>query len=384
MAIDEFDHEHDKRAGDVFKVADLLVSRAIAGHGSEIDIIAYYGSYAQGVASETSDLDIFFVPAEGKDPPVGHTVLVGGLLYDFWGIRWETLEGFATGRTRGWAFAPALVHHAKTLYARSAEQEARFAAVQRSVLDLQSPEARPQMVQRALEAFKTVLAHLGNLRLAAVGEMSDLRFAGWGVIVAACECLALANQTFFHRGWGHLLHEIPRLEHRPTDLEALIVTISTSDSREAIAAGAERLALGTRRVLREAQDALASQREPGQVFEAAYPELKDGLGKVLRACERDQPVSASAAAWSAQSELSLMLNDLCSGTDPAGFNLYSEFATLYSQLGFPDLMGASYADLGEVAERTRSLDGHLRRWLGEQSVSLNEFETLEEFERSLC
>ena len=113
------DHPRDgSKALDVFRVADLLVSRATQAHGADIDLIAYYGSYAQGVAGSNSDLDTIYIPAEGKDPPVQCTILVQGILFDFWAIRWNTMEGFATGRFRGWSLAPAIVHHARPLYSQ--------------------------------------------------------------------------------------------------------------------------------------------------------------------------------------------------------------------------------------------------------------------------
>ena len=37
---------NSKTGLDVFKVADLLVSRSIATRGDDIDLIAYYGSHA--------------------------------------------------------------------------------------------------------------------------------------------------------------------------------------------------------------------------------------------------------------------------------------------------------------------------------------------------
>lgn len=380
---------NSKTGLDVFKVADLLVSRSIATHGDDIDLIAYYGSHAQGVARAGSDLDIFYVPADGKDPPVGRTVLVEGLLFDFWAIRWETLEGFATGRIRGWSFAPAIIHHARTLYARGEAQRARLDALKQKVLDLQAPEARPGMIQRALDAFSPVLAHLGNLRLAVAGgeiagDFADVRHAGWKVILAAWECLALANQAFCDQGWGKLLEQIPRLRTRPDNLEALITTISTSRDPALIAGAAEDLALGTRRALRDLQQTLAADRTAPDVFGGAYPEIHDGIGKVLAACAGQRPVAASATAWFAQFDLSLMLNSLRSGANGWDFNLYSEIAPVYRELGFPDLMRASAGELPTLAAQAGLLDARLRTWLRAQNIDLGEFETLGAFERSLA
>lgn len=379
------ENAHQQRGTiDVFQVADLLVSHAVNNHGAQIDIIAYYGSYAQGVAKETSDLDIFYTPAEGHSPPVGRTFLVAGRLFDFWAIPWETLQGFAVGQIRGWSFAPAIVHHAKLLYARTEEQEVRLAALKQHVLDLQAPAARPQMIRRAVGHFQHVLAHLGNLRLAiALGDFASVRHAGWKVILAAWECLSLANQVFSDRGWGNILEQIPRLPVRPEKLAEQIVTISTSHDPNQIASAADALALSTRQILRDCQASLPAQQTAATLFDSSYPEIHDGLGKVLSACERQQPVAASAGAWFAQSDLSLMLNELESGADFSEFNLYAEFAHLYRQLGFPDLMQATSGDLHTLSEQTRLLDQRLRRWLHDHSVDLCEFETQEQFEQSM-
>ena len=65
---------------DVFRIAEILVSHAVRVHRDEVAIIAYYGSYAKGLASPTSDLDIFYIPHEGKAESLSSQFVLDGLL----------------------------------------------------------------------------------------------------------------------------------------------------------------------------------------------------------------------------------------------------------------------------------------------------------------
>lgn len=369
---------------DVFKVADLLVSHTIKTRGDEVNLVAYYGSYAKGTATSRSDLDIFYAPAEGMDPPVARTCLIEGVLFDFWAIRWDRLEAWATGRNGGWASFAGVVHHAKVLHARSPEQTLRFAKLKQRTVDLLKPEAHPQMVWRAMEEFASVLAHLGNLRLAIRGgDFADVRHAGWKVILAVRECLSLATQTLLDQHKGDFVDQLSLLPVKPAELQHMVVTISTSTDPVHIAAAAEHLAAETRAILRRIQESVPSHQTATGRFDTNYPEINAGLGKVLSACERNKPVAASLAAWFAQYDLSLMLSELRDGAGQGDFNLYSEFASLYREIGMPELMWFAGGDLDELTRQADRLDGRIRQWLTEQSVNLREFATLEEFERSL-
>jgi len=370
---------------DVFQVADLLVSHAVRTYGEEIDIIGYYGSYAQGMASDHSDLDIFYIPADGKNPPVNRPVLDDGILFDFWPITWETMEVFATGHARGWAYAPALVYYAKVLYSRSDASVVRLADLKQQVVDLQQPEARPQMVRRAQDRFQDVYAHIGKLRLAVASDsVTDVRHVGWQLIGSVLECLALMNQVFFDRGGDHIMEQLSRLQVQPEDLAHLITIISTAADSDAIAEAAEALARGTRHLLSQCQPADSAQSAASNQFHNAYPEINDQIRKVVSACQQQHGVAASFEAWCVQHEVSLMMAEAVgtAGFHP-GVNFISEYLAPYRSIGLPDLIGDSFSDMHTVADHAALFDSRLRRWLCEQSVGLDEYSSVDEFAQSL-
>jgi len=364
----------------VFEVADLLVSHAGAHYGDEVDLIAYYGSQSRGGARPGSDLDLFYTPAEGKNPLIGRTFLLDGLLFDFWALRWETLEGFATGTLRGWAFAPALVRQATPLYVRSPEQADRLARLQEQSRALEAPEHRPKMADRAQKSFARVLERLGALRLATHASRADITHAAWQLLSSVWECLALANQVTFERGFNRALSETRRMAARPAQLEALVRTISTSPDAEGILRAADELVVAVYRIQRDSKPAQPVALTTRERFDQVYPEMKDIVRKLLAACDAGDPVAASLEAFSLQSDIASMLAD----TSDRPFAPYQEQSAAFAEAGFPDLMALVSGPLDALAEAARRFDAHLRAWLGAHDVDLCEFATLDELRDTLC
>ena len=146
---------------DVFKIAEILISHAVRAHKDEVAIIAYYGSHARGLASPTSDLDIFYIPDEGKAGSLCSQFIIDGLPYDFWPVSWKFAEDIANARSeRPWAVAASLIADAKVLYHRSQQDLTRFNALKARIAELTRPESRRIMVERALDEFKNTLFQL--------------------------------------------------------------------------------------------------------------------------------------------------------------------------------------------------------------------------------
>ncbi|HHW08697.1 MAG TPA: hypothetical protein GXX29_01840 [Firmicutes bacterium] len=412
---------------DVFQVLNLFLAYIAAHYADQIDLVAYYGSYAKGTATAHSDLDMFYVPSEGKNPPVARSVIISGVLFDFWPLSWDRLESLATGRWRGWSLAPALVFHARPVYVKSGAAEERLEELKQKIVALQQPEARPVMIRRALTAFPAVLAHLGNLRLAAAGgDVVDVRYAGFNLLFAAWECLALANQVLFDEGYFSVVTQAAKMPVKPAGFETLVQTICTSMQPRDILSAGEELALGTRQILWQFQQSTAAgattsttavgattsttavgattsttavgattaaaattatgatTRTVPEVFAGAYPELKDGWRKILNCCEAQRSVEAAIAAWRQQEELSGMVAELhrLIGRQ-AKFNLYREFGSYYAELDWPNLLACDPHETHKLARETELVDRICRQWLKEHSVNLEVYESIEKFRQSL-
>lgn len=370
----------------VFDIADILVEHALRAHESEIVIIAYYGSYAKGTASPTSDLDLFYIPDADKARSLSSQFVIDGLPYDFWPISWDFAEAVANAEAgRPWAVAASLIADAQLLYYRSVEDRARFEGLQARIAELTRPEQRPLMVKKALDAFKEVLFQTGQLRLAVAEE--DAAGAYWAAqqtVNGAANCLALANQTYFSQGWGANVEQILALPERPADLEALIEALLTSADVARLPEAADRLAQAVHATLRAAQHSTAKPAEAQEVFKDFYFFVFEYTNKILAACEQGDEMKARFAAFQMQEEIAQFMNKVDRGFYPRPFNLLGEYIGGYEKAGLPDLLKpAVKGDLERLAQQTRRLDARMRAWLTEHNIDLGILDSQDDLRRFL-
>jgi len=370
---------------DVFKIAEILVSHAVQVHGEKVAIIACYGSYAKGLASPTSDLDIFYIPDEGKAESLSSQFVLDGLPYDFWPVSWELAEDIANAKSeRPWAVSASLIADAKVLYHRSQEDLDRFNALKARIAELTKPESRSIMVGRALDEFRTTLFQLGQMRLAAAsGDVAGMHWAGWKFTGSAVNCLALVNQTYFTRGWGANLSQVLQMPRKPADLEDTLRGILAPEEPESVLERAARLATEVRGILLAAQASLSETSAARDVFKDFFF-VVEYVGKVLSACERMDVLAAGSAAFHLQEEICQLMNKVERGFYGADFNLLGEYTGAYEKAGFPDLLEfASRGDLAALATQARKLDEKVRAWFERHAVDLNILADEEDLRRFL-
>jgi hypothetical protein len=371
---------------DVFKIAEILVSQAVQAHAAEIAIIAYYGSYARGQASPTSDLDIYYIADEGQAASLSSQFIIDGLPYDFWGVPWVLLENIVNGSSaRPWSVAAALVADTEVLYHRSQADLDRFNALKARVSELTQPESRGIMVGRALDEFKTTLSQLGQMRLATTAEdVPGIRWAIWRFLDSAVNCLALVNQTYFSKGWAASMSELLAMAQIPVDLEGLINAILMPQDLEHMLAAADGLAADVRDILRTAQASLTKPADAQAVLKDFYYYVFEYRNKVLSACQRQDLMAARSAAFHMQEQICQLMNKVENGFYPADFNLLGEYLGGYQKAGFPDLFEpAARGDFETLARRVQELDETVQKWFAEHSIALNILETEDDLRRFL-
>ena len=240
---------------DVFKLADAFIEHVLKTHRDQVALIGYYGSYATGTATPQSDLDLIYVPDNMESTQnLYNSFVIDGRPYEFWPISWERLERIAKAQEH-WPVSAGLLMNLKILHHRSEEDLDRIKALKTITLELQTPEKKTEMVEKALNGFTLVLNNLGKLRLEVKkGHLTGVRWSGWEVVTSCVECLALANQTYFNKGWGSNYEELLKLKERPRELDEYIVDITTSDDPSEVLRISEQLAYETREIILESQE----------------------------------------------------------------------------------------------------------------------------------
>ncbi|MCB0115914.1 MAG: hypothetical protein R2873_34965 [Caldilineaceae bacterium] len=363
---------------DAQRTIDVVTAALLRELGDEVDLIFRYGSLLSGAAHKYSDLDISYVPTHDTTHS-SITVLVDDVLVDLYPIRWSWLTQMADFATVN----ATILLQGEVIYQRNEDVGLRFHALGDRLRELQQPEARPEMVTKALDIFKQTgyPALLLREQAAADNTMACL-FHAQRIVHAVMHAVMVCNQTLVDTRKPDRLLALPRLpEDFATNLERVTAAVEPDD----LAAACEDLLLSTRRfLLAEQADVARSARRFADVFGPAYPELKGDLLHVLLACERKDMFSLKDKLLSLYHELSIHTAWASTGIDYGDFNSLADYEQNFVALGFPALLPhVMTQDFDGLHRQMLLFDARMQSFLKENGVDLYSFADLDALEKHL-
>ncbi|MEJ8307099.1 nucleotidyltransferase domain-containing protein [Saccharibacillus sacchari] len=366
----------------VFDVSSALIKRIRRDYAEDVAIAAYYGSYTDGTATERSDLDFFYIPANPQGYGAGLSFILGGRSFDFWPIDWERAERMARLEDS----KTGILADCKLLYVRSDEDLERFNNLKLQIKDMRSFEGEKKFLDLAEKKLEGVYPFLWEMRRAGIGKsLSFYRLQAFEVVAPVLEAIALANRTYLRKGWGKNLTEIYNLPVRPAELEQVMNTMMRSGEPPAIIGACEHLVDSAKRVFDEQRSRLQPPT-PQYVprAEGFFEEFKGLLDKVQSACERKEYELAFFSAVHVESELNSFLVFCETGQWKVGQKAQEEGRKIAERAKLPSLVSVlDPANLFALQSAANRLEVTLERFFREQGVEIRKFGNLDEFRQFL-
>ncbi|MCA9838964.1 MAG: hypothetical protein KC422_18760 [Trueperaceae bacterium] len=354
-------------------VSNALIDRL----GDELDLIFHYGSLVNGNAHKTSDIDISFVPRH-EHTRGSITVMVEDVLCDLYPMHWSTLEHMADYRN---VSATVLLKN-RLIYQRNQEVAERFQALAGRLKKLQQPEARPEMVKRALDIFQEAAYayYLLQLQETQTNKLACLQ-QSQAIIRTVFHSLAACNQYIIDT---RKLEQVMALAKLPEHFsENVTLLLNTTEPAKLLKYSAKLLDT-TRTLLLSEQRSLKVESHYQNRFKATYPELKKDLQNLIHCCQHKDNFGLRHYLLSLFHELSLGIAEVTTGLVYGSFNSLAEYEQDLVSLGFPALLPYLKTNDYEALEGQCLLfDEQLKRFLTDHSVALNNFASPEELETFL-
>lgn len=363
---------------DIQPIIDTLKSAILHKPGNEVDLIFQYGSQIKGTTHKFSDVDLSYTPGPGSTLH-SITVMVEDTLFDLYPMHWSHLERMAEFRD----VSSSVLLQNRVLYSRNEEVLARFNALGEQLRALQRPEAKPEMVSRALEIFQSTGYEFYVLQLQAdIHHLAGCLKQAQSIFRTVLHCLAVCNQACIDTRKMDQVLTLPRL---PAGFAEAAQRAIVAFAPEALLSATRTLLQATREfLLAEQRKFLCSETDFPTVFDSGYPELKRDLQAVMLACEQRDLFSLKGSLLSLLHELSCGVAEATTGVSYLDFNGLSEYEQNLVDLGFPALLPYLKAgDFEGLYQQCLVFDRCLREFLIEREVPLNSFATLADLQEHL-
>ena len=360
-------------------IIEILKRAMLQKLGDEVDLIFQYGSQIKGTTHKFSDVDLSYVPVH-ESTWENITVMVDEVLVDFYPMHWSQLERMAEFHD----ISSSVLLQNRVLYSRNEEVLARFEVLEERLRSLGQPEAKPQMVRRALEIFQTTGYAFYVLQLQAeLHHQAGCIKQAQSIFKTVLHSLAVCNQSCIDTRKIDQVLALPRLPVRFAESpERMILAL---DPDELLSATRTLLKSTREFLLAEQRQFLCSETDFRTEFDSGYPELKRDLQAVMLACEQRDLFTLKGSLLSLLHEISCAIALVTTGVSYVGFNGLSEYEQNLVDLGFPALLPYLNAgDFDGLYQQCLAFDVRLQEFLIEREVPLNRFDTVDDLQEYLA
>ncbi|MFX1283653.1 MAG: hypothetical protein ACFFB5_08360 [Promethearchaeota archaeon] len=363
----------------LIELAGFLKDQAVKLFPNEIAIVVLYGSTAQAIDNEFSDLDMFAIVDSQKESNLPWEFMFQGHTVDFWKMDWKQAELIASGMQNSspWAVSAALFNNSKVLYTRSSSDETRF-----NSLVEKTKRNEEENFKQIVKNFNSGYSHLEEIILAKKNnDLLSARWAIWQLINKSVKNLSLINNSFLTKNWGSNLHEVFHFPILPANYSKLVTNLSTTKNFDEMITLGRELLHNLRQLVLKKQQELIIKANKKKAFCNNYISMKAYINKILSACHKRDILAVCYAAtelqiWIAE-ELAQYEGKLIVNVD--SFNFFEEIKAYYNQLRLPDLMeDINRNNFQEILKKTNELDLRLQEYCRMQNMRIPSFTDLEE------
>lgn len=347
------------------KIISWIIKRAEEEYADDVDMVLAYGSSINGTAHEKSDVDCYFIPRTERGYGFGTDFILEGVGYDIFPMSWERVENIADMNE---VLLPC-VGDVRILYARTEEEEKRFAGLQERLTSHLRDASYTGKKAEEQFAFACSLYE----QMLSAGSLTDVRICAGYLIMALADATAYHNQDYYHFGLKRQYEDLKRFPKKPEDFMENYLSVIRAQDGEQIRRCCLRMLksvseyMGWELCIEEAPEevtAEASVKEPDYAGLAVlYEEISSTFQKIYVSCEKKDWVLAFLSAVCLQYEL--------------------EEAS--QENGLPDydiLSSYAYDNLPHLAERTKQVEEQFVRTIEEGGGRIRRFANFEELERA--
>jgi hypothetical protein len=360
------------------RIAEIIKKKIEDHYKDDIAIFAYYGSQATGLATEHSDLDMFFIPKTERGKRLSYQFIIDGIGYDLFPISWERI-GKIVSLDQPLA---AVLTQSKVLYSASEEDSRRYQMAINAIEAQFQEGGSYHLLSKAWSYFSDSYLLLFNLEHGNQ-TLCDGHVIASKLLQKVILSLGYINGQYYKRGIGKSLTQVYDFDTLPEDFETTVESIMTAREYSDLVEGCKKLLLKTKTLINEEHRKYYEKESYVNLFEGYYEEIKSTFNKIIEACDKEDAHVAYFRSIDVQSEISLFMAKVEDGIWYEGTEEFVRYNTYFNETFQVDLIEHAYKrDFVKLKASVIELNDKFSSFLTGQGLEIQDFESIDAFEHA--